>query len=256
MGLLQSLILGLVEGVTEFLPISSTGHLILTTRLLGLDSTEFVKSFEIIIQLGAILAVVVLYWRTLFVNWAIMKRLAVAFLPTAVIGLALYRLVKQYLLGSNAVVLWAMLLGGLALIIFELVHQEPEARPDELARLPYGTALVIGLCQSLAIVPGVSRAAATIVGGLSLGLSRRAAVEFSFLLAVPTMLAATGLDLFKNASSFSSSQFGVLSAGFIVSFVVALMSIKFLLGFIKQHTFIPFGLYRILAAVSFWLVIF
>ena len=256
MNLWHSLILGLVEGVTEFLPISSTGHLILTTRLLGLDSTEFVKSFEIIIQLGAILAVVVLYWRTLFVNWAIMKRLAVAFLPTAVIGLAFYSLVKQYLLSSQAVVLWAMLLGGVALIIFELIHREPERGPDELVRLPYRKAFMLGLYQTIAIIPGVSRSAATIVGGLASGLSRRAAVEFSFLLAAPTMAAATGLDLLKNAGSFGAAQAGILAVGFIVSFLVALGSIKFLLSFIKQNSFVVFGIYRILAAAVFYFLIF
>jgi undecaprenyl-diphosphatase len=256
MNILQTIILGLVEGLTEFLPISSTGHLILATRLLGLDSTEFIKSFEIIIQLGAILAVVALYWRSLFVNWAIMKRLAVAFFPTAVIGLTFYSLVKHYLLGNQAVVLWAMLLGGLALIVFEWRHREPEPSQAELSQLSYKQALVLGLYQTLAIIPGVSRSAATIVGGLSLGLSRPAAVEFSFLLAAPTMVAATGLDLFKNASSFSVEQVDVLAVGFIVSFLVALGSIKFLLRFIKRNSFIVFGLYRILAALAFYFLIF
>lgn len=274
MSFLVATILGLVEGITEFLPVSSTGHLILAGQLLGLPASDFQKSFEIIIQLGAILAVVVLYWKS-FLNWETLKKLFVAFLPTAVIGLALYKIVKTYLLGNTAVVLWSLFLGGFALIIFELWYKKhlavrpPSESEDEIqrleaglpegekeARLPsYRQAVKIGLFQSLAIIPGVSRSAATIVGGLWLGLSRATIVEFSFLLAVPTMLAATGLDLVKNYQSFSVDQFGSLAVGFVVSFVVALVSIKFLLNYIRRYDFIPFGIYRIVVALIFWLIV-
>jgi len=250
MTLLQSIILGIVEGITEFLPISSTGHLILASRLLGLSQTDFQKSFEIAIQLGAIGSVIMLYWRQ-FLEPAVLGRLIAAFIPTGLIGFALYHVVKTHLFGSDTVVLWALGLGGVALIVFELLHRESDDAVADVTAIPYSKAALIGLFQSLSIVPGVSRAGATIVGGLILGLSRTTIVEFSFLLAVPTMLAATGYDLLKNASSFEAQQLGVLAAGFIASFVVALLSIKFLLAFVRTHTFIPFGIYRIAVALAF-----
>jgi len=250
----DSAILGMVEGIAEFLPISSTGHLILASQLLQLGQSSFLKSFDIIIQLGAIGAVVALYWRSFF-NIELLKKLFVAFLPTAVIGLALYKIVKTYLIGNEMVVLWALLLGGIALIVFELLHKEKESAVAHATDISYKQAALVGLFQALAIIPGVSRSAATIVGGLMLGLRRSAIVEFSFLLAVPTMLAATGLDVVKNASSFSTDQVGILLVGLITSFVVALFSIKFLLSFIRTHTFIPFGIYRIVVAIVFFFFI-
>jgi len=251
MDLFHAIILGLVEGITEFLPISSTGHLMLSARLLGLSQTDFLKSFEIAIQLGAILAVVALYARTVFTNWEVIKRIIVAFIPTGILGLLFYKIVKTYLLGSNAVVVWSLLIGGAILIIFELWHKEREGSVKDLAELTYPQALLIGLFQSVAMVPGVSRAAATIVGGLILGVSRTAIVEFSFLLAIPTMAAATALDLFKNISLFSASQLDFLAVGFVTAFIAAIIAIKFLLKFIQNHTFIPFGIYRIIIALIF-----
>lgn len=252
---LTAALLGVVEGISEFLPISSTGHLILASHLLGLTQTDFQKSFEIIIQLGAIAAVIVLYWRS-FCNFEILKRIIVAFIPTGIIGLALYKLIKTYLLGNEAVVLWALGLGGVVLVVFELLHKEKTTATQEITTISYKQSALIGLFQALAIVPGVSRSAATIVGGLMMGLKRTTIVEFSFLLAVPTMLAATGLDLYKNASSFSGSDTLSLAIGFITAFVVALGAITFLLRFVRTHTFIPFGIYRIIAALAFWFIIF
>jgi undecaprenyl-diphosphatase len=250
MTLLQALVMGIVEGLTEFLPVSSTGHLILAARLLGIPPTDFQKSFEIAIQLGAIGAAAALYWRS-FLNREILAKVMVAFVPTGVIGLALYPFVKNYLLGSEAVVLWALAIGGAILIVFELLYYEPAGAVSDLAGISYRDAFCIGLFQALAIVPGVSRSGATIVGGLALGLKRETIVVFSFLLAVPTMLAATGLDLIKNASSFSIEQFHVLACGFVSSFVVAMLSIKFLLAYVRTRTFIPFGVYRIAVALLF-----
>lgn len=250
MTLISAFILGVVEGVTEFLPISSTGHLILTSHLLGLGG-EFVKSFEIMIQLGAILAVVVLYGSSRFLSLPVLKRLVVAFIPTGIIGLALYKIVKSYLLGSSIVVVISLALGGLVLIIFERLHTEKETSLQEIEGMSYKQAALIGCFQSIAIIPGVSRSAATIVGGLALGISRTAIVEFSFLLAVPTMLAATGLDLFKNGLSFSSDQYLILIVGFATAFVTAWFSIRWLLSFIKTHTFTSFGYYRIIIALIF-----
>jgi undecaprenyl-diphosphatase len=255
MHFLQVIILSIVEGITEFLPISSTGHLILTGRLLGLGQTEFLKTFEIAIQFGAILSVVALYWRKLLIDFNVLKRVIVAFLPTAVLGLAFYKIIKHYFMASSAVVLWSLLIGGILLIVFELLHKEKEDSHEDMATIPYGKAIIIGLFQSVAMVPGVSRSASTIVGGLILGLKRKTIVEFSFLLAVPTMLAATALDLMKNANQFSADQLTSLSVGFVVSFISALIGVKWLLSFIKNHTFIPFGVYRILLVIAFWLLV-
>ncbi|TAM43357.1 undecaprenyl-diphosphate phosphatase [bacterium] len=255
MHLLDVLVFGIVEGITEFLPISSTGHLMLTAKLLQINQTEFVKSFEIAIQLGAILAVVVLYWDRLIKGWEIWKRLLIAFAPAALIGALLYKTIKRYLLGNNEVVLWSLFIGGLFLIIFELFHHEKEDAVEELSGVSYSQALIIGLFQSVAMIPGVSRAAATIIGGLFVGLKRKTIVEFSFLLAVPTMLAATALDLFKSAQVFKSEQFVSLGAGFVISFLTAIIAIKFLLAFIKRHSFISFGAYRVIIALVFWFIV-
>lgn len=255
MTIVQSIILGIVEGVTEFLPISSTGHLILASELLKISQSNFAKSFEIIIQLGAILSVVVMYWRS-FLNIATLKKLIVAFIPTGAVGLALYKIIKTYFIGNQNVVLWALFIGGAALIIFELWHKQSEFAASSMAQISYKQSFFVGLCQSAAIIPGVSRSAATIVGGLVAGLDRKTIVEFSFLLAVPTMIGASALDLIKNADSFSQDQFGVLAVGFVISFITAIVSIKWLLGFIKKRNFIPFGIYRIILALVFWLTIF
>lgn len=254
MGFLEGILLGVIEGITEFLPISSTGHLILATEALGIPHTEFQKSFEIVIQLGAILAVVMLYWRE-FLKFDVVKKLAVAFAPTALIGFISYPYVKAYLIGNETVVLWALLLGGAALIVFEIFHKESAHAAANIAHITYKQSLFIGLAQAVAIVPGVSRSAATIVGGLLLGLKRVTIVEFSFLLAVPTMAAATGLDLYQSASAFSQVEAGVLAAGFITSCAVAMLAIKFLLAFVRTYSFIGFGFYRIALAAAYFLFI-
>ena len=250
---LDAFILGIVEGIAEFLPISSTGHLMLASHLLQLSPTAFLKSFEISIQLGAILSVLVLYTKKFLLDMEVIKRLIAAFIPTAVLGLALYKIVKNVFLNSTSIVLWALFIGGILLIIFEKIHREDHQAIDDIKTMPCSKAFLIGAFQSIAMIPGVSRSAATILGGLLLGLKRKTIVEFSFLLAVPTMLAATALDLYKNIDSFSSAQIDILLIGAGVSFVVALLSMKFLLHFIKNHNFIGFGVYRILAALTFWL---
>ena len=246
---LNALLLGVIEGVTEFLPVSSTAHLILAARALHLDESEFLKSFQIIIQFGAILSVVVLYWSK-FWNMDALKKLIVAFIPTAVIGLALYKLVKGYLLGNMTVVLSTLLVGGIALIAFERWKEHADTEVD-FSEITYRKALLIGLFQSIAIIPGVSRSAATIVGGSLIGISKRTIVEFSFMLAVPTMLAATALELLKNHSALSG-HVGELAIGFIVSFVTAIVAIKTFLNFLKKHDFTAFGWYRIALAVLFF----
>jgi undecaprenyl-diphosphatase len=245
----NALILGIVEGLTEFLPVSSTAHLILVSHVRHLAETEFLKSFQIIIQLGAILSVVVLYWSK-FWNWEIFKKLVVAFIPTGIIGLTVYKALKSYLLGNITVILCALLLGGIALLIFERFKQHSEAEAD-FSQITYGKALLIGLFQAIAIIPGVSRSAATIVGGSLIGISKRTIVEFSFMLAVPTMLAASALELLKNHSALSQGE-SALAIGFIVSFVMAIVAIKSFLGFIKNRNFTAFGWYRIALAVLYF----
>jgi undecaprenyl-diphosphatase len=249
----QAVIFGIVEGITEFLPISSTGHLVLAGGLLQVTSDTFFKTFEIAIQLGAILAVVILYTKKVLLNLNIFKKLIVAFIPTAIVGYVLYNFIKSWL-GNPVVVLWALLLGGLFLVIFEFVYKE---KPNEntLSSISYKHAGIIGLFQSLAVIPGVSRAAATIVGGLVLGYNRKIIVEFSFLLAVPTMLAAVVFDLYKNAPSFNNTELMSLAIGFIASLLVALFVIKWLLKFIQTHNFMWFGVYRVVLALAFFLFV-
>jgi undecaprenyl-diphosphatase len=254
MDFITAFILGIVQGISEFLPISSTGHMILASHLMGLKHTEFLKSFEIAIQVGTILSVVVLYWRSLLVDFEVIKRLVVAFIPTGVLGLTLYKLIKGYLLGSETVVLCSLLIGGIFIVAFEYWYREKEDATSEIREISYKNAVIIGLFQSIAMIPGVSRSASTILGGLWLGLKRKTIVEFTFLLAVPTMLAATGYDLIKSGSQFSFDQIQYLLVGFVTAFVVALLAIKFLLQFIKTHTFIPFGIYRIVLVV-FWFLL-
>lgn len=262
MTFLHAIILGVIEGITEFLPISSTGHLILTNQLLGIVESNFVKSFDIAIQLGAILAVAFLYGKKLYYDHELLKRVAVAFVPTAIIGLALHGLVKKYLLGNTSVVLTSLLIGGLVIILFEqwLVRKEAvEVRIEHEDGSPiinYQQAVVVGLAQSVAIIPGVSRSAATVVGGLALGLPRKTIVEFSFLLAIPTMVAATSLDLLKTGFVFSAREWELILVGALVSGSVALVAIKWLLRYIAHHTFSPFGWYRIaVALIGFWFIL-
>ena len=247
----QAVIFGIVEGLTEFLPISSTGHLILTAKLLGLSQTEFLKSFEICIQLGAIFAVVLVYGRTLLKKPEFSKKIFVALLPTLVLGFFLYKVVRN-LLSDPSVILWSLFLGGLVLVLFDLWHREREDSIRGIDNVPYSKSFWIGAAQSLAMVPGVSRAGATIVGGLALGLNRKTIVEFSFLLAVPTLLAATALDLIKNGAAFHGNEWGLLLLGAAVSCAVAVGVIRFFIRYVQNRGFLLFGVYRMLAAVVFW----
>lgn len=251
MSILQAIILGIVEGVTEFLPISSTGHLILVGKWLGIESSSFSKSFSIAIQLGAILAVVVLYWQRFLKSTETWKKVLIAFIPTGIIGFLLYRVIKDFFLSSEMLIVWSLLIGGILLIIFELWHKKRVVEGEITLKKSFA----VGVIQAISAIPGVSRAGATIVGGLLMGIKREIIVEFSFLLAVPTMAAATGYDLYKSAGSFSFSEFYVLAIGFVVSFVVAILSIKWLIHFVKNHTFISFGVYRIIVAGLFYFLV-
>src|SRR3990170_2958103 len=252
MGYVQAIILSFVEGVTEFLPISSTGHLILASKVLNIPQTEFVKSFEITIQLGAILAVVVLYWQTLVQRREIWKRVLVAFIPSGIIGFLLYRMVKMYLLGNANVVIASLFLGGIAMLILEEFVDRKQKQKKSIENLSVIQSTTIGIIQSIAMIPGVSRAMATIFGGLGVGLTRKSAVEFSFLLAVPTMLAATTLDLIKTSVLFTGNDYALLFVGFVGAFISALITVKGLLNFVQKHSFKLFAVYRIILALIFW----
>jgi len=251
MNILHTIILSIIEGITEFLPISSTGHMILASTLLKIQETDFVKSFEIIIQLGAILAVLILYWKKLLLNKKTLINVFIAFLPTAVVGLILYKFIKNVLLGNPWIVVWSLGIGGVLLILLEIFHKDQSIEKGTIADMTPVQSFIIGCIQSLSVIPGVSRAAATIAGAMLTGMKRAEAVEFSFLLAIPTMAAATGLDFVKSAKHFTGSQYEMLGLGFVVAFLTALIVVQWFIGFVKKYTFIPFGIYRIIIAIAF-----
>jgi undecaprenyl-diphosphatase len=256
MHIIHSIILGLVEGVTEFLPISSTAHLIITSHILGISNSEFLKSFEIIIQFGAILAVVVLYFKKIISSRTLWKKVIAGFIPTAVIGYVLYHFIKHVLIGNIVVVSCALVIGGIILITFEF-FQERKTRDNlspalvgkTLSEITMQDAMIVGIIQSLAVIPGVSRSAATIVGGRLIGISRAAIVEFSFLLAVPVIAGAAALDLIKTPITFSSNEWIMLAIGTLVSFIVAIFAIQTFLKFIQKNSFAVFGWYRVVAGI-------
>lgn len=246
-------ILAFVEGLTEYLPVSSTGHIILASAFLGIQNDPFVKDFTVIVQFGAILSVIALYWRKFIQSFDIYKKLAVGFLPAAVIGL----LVKNHIdavLGNVTVVAWALMIGGVVLIWVDRrpLHSNSNSKTGKAlflihdpAELNYKQAFLIGLAQCLAFIPGVSRSAASILGGLWQGLDRKAAAEFSFLLAVPTLTGATAIKLIKLGPDLTSDQMNALLLGNAVSFVVGLVTIKAFILFLTQFGFSKFGWYRI-----------
>lgn len=252
----EIIILGIIEGLTEFLPISSTGHLILVSRLLALPETAFLSSFLITIQLGAMMAIVALYWRTLIFDQRVWKLIGVAFLPTGMAGLIFYPLIKNYLLDSVELVLSTLFIGGIALLLFEWWYEEPVDAVATINGLSWKQAFLIGSFQALAIIPGLSRSGATILGGLFLGLNRRTIVEFSFLLALPTMFIATFFDLVQNYQSFTQDDFQTLTLGFMVAFFCAILSVKLLLKLITKYSFTVFGVYRIIISLLLFAILF
>lgn len=254
MTLFHSFILGIVEGITEFLPISSTAHIAIAGYLLKIVQNDFFKSFSIIIQLGAIMPVVWFYLRTHTRNMEIHKRVMAAFVPTAVIGFVLYKFIKFYLIGNMSVIAGMLLVGGIIIIWFERQYTEDATAIQSVEKIPYKTAFWIGVAQAIAVVPGVSRSAATIIAGLYQNISRRTIVEFSFLVAVPTMVAATAYDLLKNYHTFSRDNISSLAVGFITALIFAQLSINYLLKFVRTNTFTNFGIYRIVIASGMILV--
>lgn len=244
MSVIQAVIIAIVEGITEFLPISSTGHMIITQHLLGIESTTFVKAFTVNIQFGAILSVIVLYWKRFFQSWTFYFKLFFACLPLIIA----YLLEKQIdiMLGSVWVVAVSLLIGGIFLLFVDKLFVTTENNEQKLS---YTSAFIIGLIQIVSVIPGVSRSAATIIGGMSQRLSRKAAAEFSFFLAVPTMFAATVLKLGENYKTFKAEDINILLIGNMVSFLVAMLAIKGFITFLTNHGFKMFGWYRIIVGL-------
>jgi undecaprenyl-diphosphatase len=241
---LEALILSIVEGITEFLPISSTGHMILTEGIMGMKSNDFIQAFIVNIQFGAILSVVVLYWKRFFQSLQFYYKLFVAFLPAAVFGLLLGKYIDM-LLESVYVVAVMLILGGIILLFIDNWFNKPSEKQD----ITYPKALKIGFFQVIAMIPGVSRSAATIIGGMTQKLNRRTAAEFSFFLAVPTMLAASGYKLLENYHSINSENIDLLIFGNVVAFIIAMIAIKSFINFLTKHGFKLFGWYRIIVGV-------
>lgn len=252
---LHAIILGIIEGITEFLPISSTGHMIITSSVMGIEDNSFTKAFEVIIQFGAILSVLVLYWKRFIPQWGFYKKLFVAFLPTAILGFIVKDVVEQ-LLGSVQIVAWALILGGLVLVWSDKVFAHLTAMGRTTDDLSYSDSVKLGLFQSIAMIPGVSRSAATIMGGLTLGMNKKEAAEFSFFLAVPTMAAASGYKLLKIYKTIDLSQLGVLLVGAFVAFVVAMLAIKFFMGIVTRYGFRGFGFYRIALGAAILIMLY
>lgn len=246
MSYLQALIIAIVEGLTEFLPISSTGHMMITTAVLGMEITPFVKLFTIAIQLGAILSVVVLYFKRFFKSVNFYLKLVVAFIPSAIAGVLLGDWIDAQLENVFGVAI-ALFVGGIILLFVDRWFKNPTIKSEE--EITYPSAFKIGLFQCLALFPGVSRSASTIIGGMTQKLTRQAAAEFSFFLAVPTMFAATAkklLDFYKDGITINSHEIKLLIFGNVVAFIVAVLAIKFFIGVLNKYGFKYFGVYRII----------
>ncbi|MFA6862782.1 MAG: undecaprenyl-diphosphate phosphatase [Dysgonamonadaceae bacterium] len=256
MSLFETIIIAIVEGLTEFLPVSSTGHMIITQALLGVESTEFVKAFTVNIQFGAILSVIVLYWKRFFQSWDFYYKLFIAFLPAAIIGLLFIDYIDA-LLESVLVVAIMLVLGGVLMLFVDKWFN----KPINDQKVGWKRALIIGFYQCIAMIPGVSRSMATIVGGMTTKLTRKNAAEFSFFLAVPTMAAAGGYKLLKlltDPSGVAMIQENLITLliGNVVAFIVAMGAIKFFINFLTKHGFKAFGYYRIIVGGILLLLLF
>lgn len=257
MDFINAVILGIVEGITEFLPVSSTGHLILANQIVKFQNTNehFLQMFDIVIQLGAILSVIVYFWDKIFPfsprktpeerknTWETIFKSFAGVIPAIVIGAIFGKKIEDKLF-HPAVVAGALLIGGIILILVEMKKKQPKIH--SIKELTYKTAIAIGLIQCLAMIPGTSRSAATIIGALFLGLSRESAVEFSFFLSIPTMIAASGYSMFKAGFHLAGHEWAILGTGFLVSFLVAWVAVAVLMNYIRRHDFKPFGAYRII----------
>jgi len=254
MDIFSAIIIGIIEGVTEFLPISSTGHMIVASKFLGLKQSEALKAYEVIIQFAAILAVLLIYKDKLsFKEQKLWSKVLLGFMPLLIVGYIFKDQIKA--LFNPQIVAVMFIVGGVAFLIIEYFYKEEKTRVKNLEQISYKDALIIGFFQLLSFIPGTSRAGSTIAGGMIIGLNRKSATEFSFLLAIPVMGAVSGYDLLKHYKDFASGDLFAYAIGFITAFIVAFLTIKLLLEFISRFSFVPFGIYRILFG-AFLLYIF
>jgi undecaprenyl-diphosphatase len=255
MSIIESIIIAIVEGLTEFLPVSSTGHMIIAEKLLGMESTNFTKLYTVAIQLGAIMAVVVLYWKKFinFKSWQFYIKLVVAVIPALALGFLFSDKIDE-LLESPTTVAITLLLGGILFLFIDNFFKQPVIEKEE--DISMIKAFIIGCWQCIAMIPGVSRSAATIIGGMQQKLTRSVAAEFSFFLAVPTMCAATGYKLLKEYKNIHTEEIKILAIGNLVAFVVAILAIKFFIGFLQKHGFKLFGYYRIVVGIALLVLIY
>ena len=248
MDIFQAIIIGIIEGFTEFLPISSTGHMIVASRFLGIEESALMKAYEVIIQFAAIMAVMLIYREKItFKKVDLWMKLFVAFLPLAIVGFIFKDQIKT--LFNVETVAWMFIIGGFIFLVVEHFYEEKEFHVKEVEKVSYIQALWVGFAQIFSLVPGTSRAGATIIGGLLTGLDRKTSTEFSFLLAIPVMAAVTGYDLLKHYQDFADANWGAFVVGFITAFIVAYITIKLFLVFIQRFTFVVFGVYRIIFGV-------
>ncbi len=254
MDILQAIIIGIIEGFTEFLPISSTGHMIVASKFLGVDQSAVVKAYEVIIQFAAILAVVLLYRDKInFKEINLWSKIISAFFPLAIIGFILKDWVKEAF--NVQTVAYMFIIGGIIFLIVEYFHKDEKSTAQEIEEITWRQAMSIGFAQVLSLIPGTSRAGSTIIGGMLSGVSRKASTEFSFLLAIPVMIAVSGYDLLKHYKEFLHADIIAFSVGFLVAFVVAYITIKMFIVFLQRFTFVAFGVYRIIFGVILLMII-
>lgn len=259
MAIIQTLILGIIEGITEFIPVSSTFHLIFSAKVLRLPDNSFLKLFEVFIQSGAILAVVVLYWRRYIKDKEFIKKILLAFVPTAILGAVLYKLIKNTFFESPILMVSVFIFVGILFLLFEFLAKKKITRPEkDIGQLSYWQAFLVGTLQAFSFLPGFSRAGAIILSMILLGFRRAEAAYFSFALAIPTMFAASFFDLIKTASAqtITSYQYLLLAIGFIVSYIFAHLTIKWFISYLENHTLKIFGWYRIILGVVILILLF
>jgi len=250
MGIIETIILAIIEGLTEFLPISSTGHMILASAAMNIHDNEFVKTFEVVIQLGAIFAITLMYFKRFTQGIDIYLKLFVAFIPTALIGFLAYDFIKIYLF-NPVIVSVSLIIGGIVLIWVDKRMANKQSQVLNLEEIPFRNAFFIGLAQCLSMIPGTSRAAATIIGGVFNKLDKKQATEFSFLLAIPTMFAATGYDLIKTPVDFTNNEIFFLIIGLLFAFISAWLAVRLFLKLVENYGFKYFGYYRIILGIVF-----
>ena len=248
MDIFQAVIIGIIEGITEFLPISSTGHMIVASKFMGIEESALMKAYEVIIQFAAIMAVMLIYREKISLKKIdLWMKLMLAFLPLAIVGFIFKDVIKS--LFNVQTVAWMFIIGGIIFLVLEHFYEEKAYHVKDVEKVTYKQAWWVGFAQIFSLVPGTSRAGATIVGGLLAGMDRKTSSDFSFLLAIPVMGAVTGYDLLKHYQDFADANWGAFVIGFIVAFVVAYITVKVFLVFIQKFTFVPFGIYRIVFGI-------